>query len=90
MRYLLAILLFCLSVISLRASDVDKPDDAFATWTDIIVRKDIGNWHVGGSVKLPGLLHQDPILSWNGFPALKAAFPDSRLYPLSALQTRHS
>jgi len=28
--------------------DVEKPDDAFAIWTDYVIRKDIGNWHVGG------------------------------------------
>ena len=28
--------------------DIEKPDDAFAIWTDYVIRKDIGNWHVGG------------------------------------------
>ena len=28
--------------------ETEKPDDAFAIWTDFVVRKDIGKWHVGG------------------------------------------
>ena len=75
MKYLLSILLFGLSLISLRAGEVDKPADAFATWTDIVVRKDIGKWHVGGLVeyctvnKGAGLKHDEftirPIVGYN-------------------------
>ena len=84
MKYLLSILLFCLSVISLRAGDVDKPADAFATWTDIVVRKDIGNWHVGGLLeyctvdKGTGLKHDEfivrPIVGYNPLPWLRFQF----------------
>lgn len=84
MKYLLSILLCCLSVFSLRAGEVEKPDDAFATWTDIIVRKDFGNWHVGGLVeyctidKGVGLKHNEftvrPIVGYNPLPWLRLQF----------------
>ena len=85
MKYLLSLLLFCLTFFALRAEDVDKPDDAFATWTDIIVRKDFGKkLHVGGLVeyctinKGAGLKHNEftvrPIIGYNPLPWLRLQF----------------
>lgn len=50
-RALFILLMACLSI-SMKAQEVDmKPPTAFATWTDLIFRKDLGNWHVGGFVE---------------------------------------
>lgn len=59
----------------------EKPPDAFATWTDIIVRKDFNNWHIGGLVeyctinKGQGLTHNEvvlrPIVGYNPLPWLR-------------------
>ena len=58
-----------------------KPDDAFATWTDIIVRKDFGKWHVGGTLeyctinKGDGMKNNEalirPIVGYNPLPWLR-------------------
>ena len=84
MKYLLSILLFCLPVISSRASDVDKPNDSFATWTDVVVRKVFGKWHVGGLIeyctinKGAGLKHNEftvrPIVGYNPLSWLRFQF----------------
>ena len=42
-----SILFLCLSTSAQELME-EKPADAFATWTDIIVRKDFDKWHVGG------------------------------------------
>ena len=80
LKKILFICLFFLSVFSVRAGEVDieKPADAFATWTDVIVRKDYNNWHVGGLIeyctinKGQGLKSNEftlrPIVGYNPLP----------------------
>ena len=50
-RLLILFILFLPVMLDAQEADLEKPDDAFATWTDIVVRKDLGNWHVGGLVE---------------------------------------
>lgn len=67
-----------------------KPDDAFATWTDIIVRKDLGNWHVGGLVeyctidKGAGMKNNEvllrPVVGYNPLTWLRLQFQVDFLY----------
>ena len=46
---LLFFLVLFLSIPSIAQEvEPEKPDDAYAIWTDYVVRKDIGKWHVGG------------------------------------------
>ena len=49
------LLIFLIPLVQFSASaqeiEVEKPDDAFATWLDVIVRKDLGKWHIGGMVE---------------------------------------
>ena len=48
-RLLFISLVLSLSVPAIaQETESEKPDDAFAIWTDYVVRKDIGKWHVGG------------------------------------------
>lgn len=50
MKRLLFIFLVLFLSVPAMAQEIEseKPDDAFAIWTDFVVRKDIGKWHVGG------------------------------------------
>ena len=77
MKHIFPIFLLFISAFSLKAgeTEIEKPDDAFATWTDFIVRKDLGNWHVGGLLEYctvdqgAGLTHNQiiirPIVGYN-------------------------
>lgn len=47
---ILLLLSLCIPAIA-QDTESEKPDDAFAIWTDYVVRKDIGKWHVGGFVE---------------------------------------
>ena len=50
-RLLILLILFLPYMLKAHEVELEKPDDAFATWTDVIVRKDLGDWHVGGLVE---------------------------------------
>ena len=83
MKKLTLISLFLLMCFSASAQELleDKPADAFATWTDIIVRKDFDNWHIGGLLeyctinKGQGLTHNEvvlrPVAGYNPLPWLR-------------------
>ena len=90
-RYLLVILIFLpLSLAHAQETDLEKPEDAFATWTDIIIRKDFSNWHVGGLVeyctidKGQGLKNNEmlirPIAGYNPLPWLRFQLQVDFLY----------
>ena len=90
-RRLLILLVFLLPV-SLNAQELEqeKPKDAFATWADFIVRKDIGNWHVGGLVeycaidKGNGMTNNEfvfrPVVGYNPLSWLRLQFQVDFLY----------
>ena len=67
MRRLLLITVAFLSCIAAGAQEIDEKD-AFATWTDVIIRKDFNKWHVGGLLeyctvdKGYGMTHNEVIL----------------------------
>lgn len=79
------LLIFLIPLVQFSASaqeiELEKPQDAFATWLDVIVRKDIGKWHVGGLVeyctidKGYGLTNNElvfrPIVGYNPLPWLR-------------------
>ena len=90
-KYLLVILtVLPLSLAHAQESDLEKPEDAFATWTDIIVRKDFSNWHVGGLVeyctidKGQGLKNNEmlirPVVGYNPLPWLRFQLQVDFLY----------
>lgn len=90
-RRLLILLVFLLPV-SLNAQELEqeKPKDAFATWVDLIIRKDIGNWHVGGLVeyctidKGNGMTNNEfvfrPVVGYNPLSWLRLQFQVDFLY----------
>ena len=92
MKRLSLIFLFMLLLFPLTASgtEVDKPEDAFATWTDIIVRKDFDKWHVGGLLEYctidngQGMTNNEfvlrPIVGYNPLPWLRFQFQVDFLY----------
>ena len=94
MKKIVFICMFLLSVFSMRAGEVDveKPADAFATWTDIIIRKDYNNWHIGGLIeyctinKGQGLKSNEftlrPIVGYNPLPWLRLQFQVDFLHSL--------
>ena len=83
MRKLLLSITIMFLTLAASAQDLleDKPADAFATWTDIIVRKDFDKWHIGGLLeyctinKGQGLTHNEavirPIVGYNPLPWLR-------------------
>lgn len=90
-KYLLIILtVLPLSLVHAQESDLEKPEDAFATWTDIIVRKDFSDWHVGGLVeyctidKGQGLKNNEvlirPVVGYNPLPWLRFQLQVDFLY----------
>lgn len=92
MKRLSLIFLFMLLLFPLTAggTEVDKPEDAFATWTDIIVRKDFDKWHVGGLLEYctidngQGMTNNEfvlrPIVGYNPLPWLRFQFQVDFLY----------
>ena len=92
MKKLFIIFSLLLSTLSLSAQEIEleKPQDAFATWTDIIVRKDHGNWHIGGLVeycsidKGHGLKNNEvvlrPVVGYNPLSWLRLQFQVDFLY----------
>lgn len=91
MKRLFFIFLFPFLTLSASARETEvKPDDAFATWTDIIVRKDLGKWHVGGLVeyctidKGAGMTNNEvvlrPIVGYNPLPWLRFQYQMDFLY----------
>lgn len=92
MKKLFIIFSLLLSTLSLSAQEIEleKPQDAFATWTDIIVRKDYGNWHIGGLVeycsidKGHGLKNNEvvlrPVVGYNPLSWLRLQFQVDFLY----------
>jgi hypothetical protein len=92
MKRAVVILLLLLLTFSAGAQEsiVEKPEDAFATWTDVIVRKDFDNWHVGGLVEYctidngSGLKHNEvvlrPIVGYNPLSWLRLQFQVDFLY----------
>ena len=92
MKRLSLIFLFMLLLFPLTAggTEVDKPEDAFATWTDIIVRKDFDKWHVGGLLEYctidngQGMTNNEvvlrPIVGYNPLPWLRFQFQLDFLY----------
>ena len=83
MKKLAFIFAFIVLSVSASAQELleEKPADAFATWTDIIIRKDFDKWHVGGLVeyctinKGQGMTHNEavirPIVGYNPLPWLR-------------------
>ena len=78
---------------ALKAQEADlKPPTSFATWTDIIFRKDIGKWHVGGLIEYctidkfngKGLVNDEiiirPIVGYNPLNWLRFQFQIDFLY----------
>ena len=48
-RLFLIFLVLSLSIPTIAQEiESEKPEDAFAIWTDYVIRKDLGKWHVGG------------------------------------------
>ena len=92
MKRIFFIHVFLLSLFPLIATgtDVEKPADAFATWTDIIVRKDLDKWHIGGLVeyctidKGQGMTHNEvvlrPVVGYNPLSWLRFQFQVDFLY----------
>ena len=95
MKYIFPIFLLFISAFSLKAgeTEIEKPDDAFATWSDLIVRKDIGNWHIGGLLeyctidKGQGMKNDEiilrPIVGYNPLPWLRFQMQMDFLYSFS-------
>ena len=89
-RLLILFILFLPVMLDAQEADLEKPDDAFATWTDIVVRKDLGNWHVGGLVEYctidhgKGLTNNEfvfrPIVGYNPLTWLRFQFQVDFLY----------
>ena len=85
-----------LSSVSLRAQEIEleKPAEAFATWTDFIVRKDFGNWHLGGLLEYctidrgEGLTSNEtlvrPIVGYNPLSWLRFQFQVDLRYSFSS------
>ena len=92
MRRIILIHIFLWSLRPLAAAeiDVEKPADAFATWTDIIVRKDFDKWHIGGLVEYctidngHGMTNNEfvfrPVVGYNPLPWLRFQFQVDFLY----------
>lgn len=92
MRRIILIHIFLWSLLPLAAAeiDVEKPADAFATWTDIIVRKDFDKWHIGGLVEYctidngHGMTNNEfvfrPVVGYNPLPWLRFQFQVDFLY----------
>lgn len=81
-RILISIVIMCLPVGAFAQELMEeKPADAFATWLDIIIRKDLGKWHVGGLLEYctintgQGLTHNEillrPVVGYNPLPWLR-------------------
>ena len=92
MRRIILIHIFLWSLLPLAVAeiDVEKPADAFATWTDIIVRKDFDKWHIGGLVEYctidngHGMTNNEfvfrPVVGYNPLPWLRFQFQVDFLY----------
>lgn len=92
MKRIILIHIFLWSLLPLAAAeiDVEKPADAFATWTDIIVRKDFDKWHIGGLVEYctidngHGMTNNEfvfrPVVGYNPLPWLRFQFQVDFLY----------
>ena len=86
MKRLLFVLMLLLPSLSVRAQEIEleKPGDAFATWTDVIVRKDFNNWHIGGLLEYctinygQGMKNNEvvfrPVVGYNPLPWLRLQF----------------
>ena len=77
---ILLLLSLCIPAIA-QEIEPQKLEDAFAIWTDYVVRKDIGRWHVGGVLEYAsidqgeGMKHNElmlrPVVGYDPLPWLR-------------------